>query len=752
MLLKIIRKTRNGLRAFIQLTGVDNDSYGSYEILTLPLIAIIGAFLCIIPLIMEYEFNNGDYEISSAPVYFSMTSISFQFSLVASIAISIPMAIDGLLSMINSDNEALSRGWISRALLVLTLFFPDLIILVIAIPSKDPGLMAIIFQVRAILCMYAIMSQLWEFGGFVLRCKLFFTNLLGLFIFVICGYRWFKHITGKPLNDMTSSEYICNVFLISTSIAFIILTIMSIITGGTVDYNTSGTYLTSYTYVVVAFKVSISILQSRLINKEMHQVHARSLGVYLRFAGTAESLMSELGGVAIECCEYDMADANVNVMSFSNAIVQLHHGNVFVTSEGEGRGCTFSVEIPLYMGQSSLSALKDSVASIIKSSNFTESFRSNMATSKSNGSASSNGNGRGNGNGMTRNGNRSTVVGGAPNSRYNRRSLRGSVIERGAFAQLTKLGEIDDITLPPSSVAEGVRNEEGEGDGARLSSINLLSNLVNPQSQSQSLTPIPIQIQPPIPIESQSQSPLMSNNGDSKEAEMELNESISNNNNNNRIKKYIINGRGNGSERDRDSESEAGSPSSRFSLGNIELSIKSTSTTSKRSIRIGVSDEITDCKNSNNNNVLEKAIKAAYLAGQEQSNSFKQKLIRSLSPQMYHTSRFKPSYLCFTTSLEANLQNFCMAIANSLSSAINFLLPNLPGQPNTNAMRLNSPYNPQRQYPQCLSFRSTPASQTSPLAKSQLIIETSPIKYFLSPPISQQPSHFPPPTTISQQP
>eukprot|EP01041_Mallomonas_annulata_P012394 gene12394-26077_t len=282
--------------------------------------ACIGTFLCLIPLFFGWTFDNGSYGVGNAPIYHSMKSTQFSYALVASCAISIPMLMDFILNMIIlSDNRLFTRGSTVRAVLLLALFLPDLFILFISIPLQSPEVLVCMFQVRGVLCMYAIIGHLWEFGAPIFRCNfLLWTalfcmvsyiilcfsafsktqgfllyyiylgmNFLGFAMFARLGYQWWKHLVQNPLSEMTSSEYSCNVFIISTSIALIIFTIMSLVTGGTINKDTSILYLTLYTYVVAAFTISISLLQGRLITQEILNVQKSEL---LRLNASAETL------------------------------------------------------------------------------------------------------------------------------------------------------------------------------------------------------------------------------------------------------------------------------------------------------------------------------------------------------------------------------------------------------------------------------------------------------------------------------
>ena len=64
------------------------------------LTTLVSALICFMPILFEWDFDYASYhEHLSAPIFQSMHSIEFKFSLVASIAISIPISIDFILDM-----------------------------------------------------------------------------------------------------------------------------------------------------------------------------------------------------------------------------------------------------------------------------------------------------------------------------------------------------------------------------------------------------------------------------------------------------------------------------------------------------------------------------------------------------------------------------------------------------------------------------------------------------------------------------
>eukprot|EP01041_Mallomonas_annulata_P002326 gene2326-4526_t len=398
--------------------------------------ATISSILCALPLFLQWTFDDEwNYEEQDAPIYSSMVSLEFTYSLIASASISIPMIMDFILTMIYSSNDVLfTRVSTARFILLLAIFIPDICILFIAIPLQNPGILACLFGIRGVVMTYAVFGHLWEFGEPIFRCNFFVcaillpimsyvircysvflpqnvllyylhigTNFLGLCMVAKLGFQWLKIIRCKPLSEMTVSQYSCNVFIILTTTAVTILTLMTLITGGTIDKNTSVMYLTVYTYVEAAYTVMIAVLQSRIVTQEILQIEKSEL---LRLNASAETLdtLADLQSsvdIAVntlnELLDYEKLDAglmriepetikpgplildtirpfksqaerygvnftsdvgledmlvelqDIEVVDTGAGISVLHNGNIFVSSEGEGQGSTFTIQIPIIM-------------------------------------------------------------------------------------------------------------------------------------------------------------------------------------------------------------------------------------------------------------------------------------------------------------------------------------------------------------------------------------------------------------------
>eukprot|EP01041_Mallomonas_annulata_P016466 gene16466-34354_t len=146
----------------------------------LGIISVFGILLSFLPILLKWELSNQN------KVLMSTLSLDFKFSLVAAIALSIPMSADFLLDVISSQRGKrpghLSRiiNYLPLGVLLFSLIVPDSIIFFIAIPLELPELTICIFQTRNIMCGYAVQSHLCNAGSDIFRTPAFALASLSL--------------------------------------------------------------------------------------------------------------------------------------------------------------------------------------------------------------------------------------------------------------------------------------------------------------------------------------------------------------------------------------------------------------------------------------------------------------------------------------------------------------------------------------------------------------------------------------------
>eukprot|EP01041_Mallomonas_annulata_P013092 gene13092-27631_t len=119
--------------------------------------------LCLLPLIFNLNFDFDEFDKASAPVHSAITSMEFQFSLIASVTISIPMILDFLVNLTSSQYR-FANVRTTVAVLGVGLLLPDLCMILITVPSGDLGILACLIQIRSIFFICAVISHLRELG------------------------------------------------------------------------------------------------------------------------------------------------------------------------------------------------------------------------------------------------------------------------------------------------------------------------------------------------------------------------------------------------------------------------------------------------------------------------------------------------------------------------------------------------------------------------------------------------------------
>eukprot|EP01041_Mallomonas_annulata_P003771 gene3771-7482_t len=76
-------------------------------------------------------------------IYAAICSKNFQYSLIVSVSSSSPMVLDFVLDIYRlfNDQEKIKHGFFTDSLLISSLFLPDLMILLYAIPLNSPQLL-----------------------------------------------------------------------------------------------------------------------------------------------------------------------------------------------------------------------------------------------------------------------------------------------------------------------------------------------------------------------------------------------------------------------------------------------------------------------------------------------------------------------------------------------------------------------------------------------------------------------------------
>ena len=269
------------------------------------IIAIATFVTLLLPIFIGLPFNEDcDGEKCSA-IFASIASSEFSTSLIASVAVSVPVTVDFILDIF-SDLDFIHGGRVQRGVLLLSLLVPDSLILGLVIPNADAGMLVCIFHLRNALITYAVLKQLWEYGphvfnfkamifimsffmaGHVLTCFSAFTSVYDrhlFYAFIACLFiafsvfgvlvmKWLRQmfrIRIRRLYDLSSSDLNINVFLVPSCCLGLSYTILCIIYGGSISSQTPARFLSIFTYTEAAFTVAVFVLQGRLNRFQMKQ-------------------------------------------------------------------------------------------------------------------------------------------------------------------------------------------------------------------------------------------------------------------------------------------------------------------------------------------------------------------------------------------------------------------------------------------------------------------------------------------------
>eukprot|EP01041_Mallomonas_annulata_P010727 gene10727-22409_t len=148
-----------------------------------------GLLFCFIIILLDLkvDLNSDEY---NTEIHSSMQSLQFQFSLIASMSIAVPHAIDIFLDMLTSKlkSEKLRSDFTSYTFLISSLLLPNILIIQCALPSKSINLLACLISARSILNSTSVIRLVAEAG----RPKL--TGVKRSFI------RFISHEVRTPLN------------------------------------------------------------------------------------------------------------------------------------------------------------------------------------------------------------------------------------------------------------------------------------------------------------------------------------------------------------------------------------------------------------------------------------------------------------------------------------------------------------------------------------------------------------------------
>eukprot|EP01041_Mallomonas_annulata_P006927 gene6927-14066_t len=351
------------------------------------IIGIAGIILCWSPhfLHLSHELT---YNPETSPIYESMKSAEFVNFLMISLGLCIPMFLEYVFDLITFGfNKDTHLGYLSRLLLLSSLLLPDIFLLLYIIPNERVELWGTVTAIRTMLCVCVSFGHIWQNGvncrtelilsvcGFILRSyvsviDLGYVELLQMFILVITAIlifilniRWFRSIRDIKLEDLTTKQLSSTIYLVSLVLISIALIVVRACYG---PMNSQSTVqnLVAYKVLQAMFVMFVFLAHSRILRKEMIQTQARQSNIKLQFITdivTADLLQSFINvgrsqfhmltggatsvGIDTHKIRIDVKDTGY----VSKSLMTLHEGSISAVSEGIGHGCTFTIELPVFL-------------------------------------------------------------------------------------------------------------------------------------------------------------------------------------------------------------------------------------------------------------------------------------------------------------------------------------------------------------------------------------------------------------------
>lgn len=147
------------------------------------LILITSVFLCYLPFIVEFGGITNNVQDVSLRLHLlkAIQSKAWQYSIVGTIGVSIPLAVDFMIDAVNRfswNNVVKSAPLLPRFVLICSILIPNLICIFLANPLGRVEVMFTILSIRNNMVVYAISSLLWQEGGPSFQSKLLILSAL----------------------------------------------------------------------------------------------------------------------------------------------------------------------------------------------------------------------------------------------------------------------------------------------------------------------------------------------------------------------------------------------------------------------------------------------------------------------------------------------------------------------------------------------------------------------------------------------
>eukprot|EP01041_Mallomonas_annulata_P004189 gene4189-8327_t len=351
--------------------------------------------LCLAP---DSIFKSSRYDKES-PIFNSIKSIEHTYALGISVGCCLPAIFDFISDLISY--KSLNQGFLSRFIMICSILIPDMITQAVIIQHERPEYLGCFGAMGGIIFLCAVCGFLTNNGGSIFKSKLFIafyifsncnivvkgflsvsdarifefislgTSLILIPSYLILLYQWLKSLRGTLWEDITPTQYNCSIYMFCLCATIIYSGIIHQ-TGIEINDSSSPSSLIINRFNVFIFALIVTLFHGRISRLESSRaqksLERKPVASPIRPSLTSKPSLS-FGGLGMSVLRIDVKDSGhgiskfllrskhtyiyiylsytINIHTVARSIVHLHEGQIYATSEGEGQGCTFSIELPI---------------------------------------------------------------------------------------------------------------------------------------------------------------------------------------------------------------------------------------------------------------------------------------------------------------------------------------------------------------------------------------------------------------------
>lgn len=265
------------------------------------LVTFVSNFLCFLPIARNF-YGIGCIEDANAidKLLHVMDSTTWQFALVANIAVGVPVMLDFVLDIVHekmSGSKSTGTGMVPLIVLIYSLIVPNILTLVVAIPNRNIELV-FCFMFHRLLCLYyGVFGHLWNYGedsfktaGFLFAHICFSMGLLcfaydsispkevtylywmavafvsiAIVRMIIFTVQFVIHTRKIGFKKLSLSQISCLIYLRIFALLGLGSFCLSLLYRGNYDVK----FMSSFTYMEAGFTVLLTAARGRLVRAEI---------------------------------------------------------------------------------------------------------------------------------------------------------------------------------------------------------------------------------------------------------------------------------------------------------------------------------------------------------------------------------------------------------------------------------------------------------------------------------------------------